>query len=84
MNKQDLKQLIREELSTKLRESNTIKKGDTVVYRDDENDEWSDNYAIYLGTDSSNPYKAGEHLIKIIGSSSIEQTHFIKLANRKK
>ena len=81
MNKLDLKQLIQEEIQKVLNVNNDVKKGDTVVYRDDEEDGWSTNTALYLGLDPSNPYKAGKHLIKIKGSSSVEQTHFVKLAN---
>ena len=57
-------------------EAKKLKQGDTVLYRDDEQDEWSDNKAIYFGYDKSNPFYAGEHFIKI--GSKVHQAKFVK------
>ena len=56
------------------------KKGDLVLYRDDEQDEWSDNKAIYFGYDKSNPFYAGEHFIKI--GSMVHQAKFVKVISK--
>jgi hypothetical protein len=60
-----------------------IKPGDIVVYRDHEKDLWSDNKAVYLGYDDTNPYYAGPHLIRIIGAVYMDQTKFVKKVSEK-